>query len=103
MTLAAELRAEADSLQYAHALPEKTRAILHRAADALDAAERGVITMQTQADDCLASYRKRYCRQCDAAYSVLSNRACILHRALSALPTPPADGEAQDSMNAGGG
>ena len=36
MTLPAELRAEADSLQYAHALPEETRALLHRAADALE-------------------------------------------------------------------
>lgn len=92
MTLSSELRAEASNAER-YKLPQHTVALLHRAADALEAAERGVITMQMQADDCRASYQKRHCRQCATAYSVLSSRAGILHRALTPLPPPPADGE----------
>ena len=89
MTLPAELRAEAEWWPTVYESDRRVKALLHRAADALEAAERGVITMQMQADDCRASYQKRYCRQCDAAYSVLSNRAGILHSALNPLPATP--------------
>ena len=63
MTLPAELRAEADSLQYAHALPEKTRALLHRAADALEwrgiesAPDDGRDILVFWHDDCIDHHR----------------------------------------------
>ena len=54
MTLPAELRAEADSLQYA--LPERTKALLHRAADALE--WRGIESAPDDGRDILAFWHE---------------------------------------------
>ena len=103
MTLPAELRAEADSWPTVHDSDRRVIALLHRAADALEW-PNGLLnrakTLQVIRDHNLWR-RGADAPQTDPRMLGLALEAVVAY--LTPLPPPPVDGEAQDSMNAGGG